>query len=366
MTWLLVVGTVLVLAILIALPFAYLEWYLKWEAQQTAGASYFARTIGERRALKQRIRRLSRPALPVLRLLAAANRARATMPSFEYEGVHGPTKVASPEIFARARKYQAQREDVFIVTQMRCGTTWMQQIVFQIVTRGQGDLSETGFGHLYNMSPWIDAATAVPMEQAPLVGAPRSRIIKSHLPVDLCPYGPDAKYIYVTRHPVDCFASIVDYNESLLGPLNPPLKTLADWFCSDRMYWRPWPDHVSGWWNWAATRPNVLFVHYEEMTRDFAGTLRRLETFLGCNLTEGERRLVTDKSSFQYMKAHEELFEMAPPTLCSVNGGEYLKKGSARRQQDVTPAIREQIVAYCRTQLRGKGYPIDRFYPDLR
>jgi len=343
----------------------YLTWYLRWESAQTRGMAYYGRSIAERRALKRRIRAYSFPILPLMRFLAYGNRARVTMPSFEYGGVSGPPKVSSPDVFARAKSYQPRPEDVFVVTQMRCGTTWMQQLVFQIMTRGEGDLSDQGFGHLDAVSPWIDALNSVSVDAAPLVGAPPARIIKSHLPATLCPWSPVAKYIYVTRHPVSCFASIVDYNRSLVGPLLPPVDVLADWFCSDRMYWLPWPKHVDGWWRRAQAEKNVLFVQFEEMIRDFDRVLDRVADFLGRALTDEERRLVARKCTFQYMKEHEELFEMAPPTMFSVRGGEYLKSGREARHEDVTPPIRKQIIDYCRTALAGAEYPAARCYPDL-
>jgi aryl sulfotransferase len=215
------------------------------------------------------------------------------------------------------------------------------------------------------MSPWIDASITVSMEDAPLVGDSKIRIIKSHLPTLLCPYGSNAKYIYVTRHPVSCFASIVDYNRSLLGPLTPPIETLAAWFCSDRMYWLPWPRHTGGWWEWAQARDNVLFVHYEEMTRDFAGVLNRVTRFLGVELSVDERQVISRKCSIQYMKEHEELFEMAAPTMFSVTGGAYLKSGKETRHEDVTQAIRDRILDYCRRAIGDEGYPAERFYRDL-
>ena len=86
------------------------------------------------------------------------------MPGFEYEGVWGPPKVSSPEVFERARNYQPQPEDVFVATQMRCGTTWMQQVVYEIVNRGQGDLSDKGHGHLYAACPWIDGVNSVSLK----------------------------------------------------------------------------------------------------------------------------------------------------------------------------------------------------------
>ena len=127
----------------------------------------------------------------------------------------------------------------------------------------------------------------------------------------------------------------------------------------------PWPRHVDGWWRWAESRNNVLFVHFEDMTRDFGAVLDRVAVFLGCTLSAEERRLITGKCSFQYMKDHEEVFEMAPPTMFSVRGGEYLKSGKESRHEDVTPDIRQQILAYCRSSLAGGSYPASAFYKDL-
>jgi len=164
---------------------------------------------------------------------------------------------------------------------------------------------------------------------------------------------------------VSCFASIVDYNRTLLGPLTPNLDKLVDWYCSDRMYWLPWPAHVAGWWQWAQNRENVLFVHYEEMIKNFVGVLDRVAGFLGYQLTGSEAELISEKCSFKYMKENEELFEMAPPNMFSVIGGKFLASGKSNRHEDVTPAIRQRILDYCRQSLRGNDYPARRFYPDL-
>jgi len=362
MSWLAIAALAGLLAIA---PLVYLSWYLAWETRETSGVAYYGRPLEARRALKQRMRRLSAPAKPVVRLLARLASPRATMPAFEYRGVSGPPKVSSPAVFERASRYQPRKEDVFVVTQMRCGTTWMQQLVYETLSRGRGNLTETGHGHLYAMSPWIDAVNSVSMEAAPLVGTPPRRIIKSHLPIDLCPYAPDATYIYVTRHPVSCFASIVDYNRSLLGPLVPAVQTLADWFCSDRMYWLPWPKHVAGWWEASARHDNVLFIHFEEMKRDFASVQERVEAQLGLTLTPDERARVAERCGFTYMQAHEEQFEMAPPTMFSVSGGKFLASGRESGAGSVPPAVQTQILEYCRRQLRGTSYPASRFYPDL-
>ena len=358
-------GVLLFVTVLFAVNFLYFAWYLRWEWRHTSRMAYYGKSLAERRALKKRIRRLSFPALPFAKLLAMGHQSQATMPVFEYEGVCGPPKISSPEVFDRAKQYQPRPEDVFVATQMRCGTTWMQQIVYEIVHRGHGDLSDQGHGHLYAACPWIDGVNSVSLEDAPLVGEKPTRIIKTHLPVKLCPYSDQAKYIYVTRHPVSCFASIIDYNRTLLGPLMPDVEKMADWFCSSRMYWLPWPEHVAGWWQWAQRRNNVRFIHYEEMTTNFTGVLDRLAAFLGYPLTADEKKLITQKCSFQYMKANEEVFEMSPPNMFSVINGKFLASGKTNRRYDVPPAVRERILEYCRGSLTGSDYPAHEFYPDL-
>lgn len=355
---------VLVLLLLIA-QVAYLLWYFRWEARNTSGMAYYGRSPAGRRALKRRIRLYSLPVIPVMRLLAAIGRTRLTMPVFDYQGVSGPPKVSSPQVFDLARQYQPQPQDVFVATQMRCGTTWMQQVVYQIVTRGRGEFTEPGRTHLYAISPWIEAANSVSMADAPIVGARPTRIVKTHLPASHCPYSPDARYIYVARHPVSCFASIVDFNRSMLGPLLPPPDTMVAWYCSDGMYWRPWPAHVDGWWQWSESRDNVLFVHFEEMTRDLGAVVDRVAALLGVQLTAGERQRIVDKSSFKYMKDQEEFFEMAPPTMFSVAGGRFMASGKEKRHEDVKPAVRDRIVSYCREAMTAGTYPAARFYPDL-
>jgi len=343
----------------------YLFWYFRWESRNTEGVAYFGRTLKERRALKRRIRLMSLPALPMAHLLSPLARRQKGLPSFEYGGVHGPMKASSPEVFAQAKGYTPRPEDIFVATQMRCGTTWMQQIVYQIITHGAGDFTDSGIRHLNTLSPWIDATNTVTMAAAPLAGTPPARIVKTHLPAELCPYSPDARYVYVARHPVSCFASIMDFNRTMLGPFLPPVDTMADWFCSDRMYWLPWPRHVEGWWRLSRERSNVLFVHFEEMNRDFGGVLDRITAFLGRTLTQDERARVIERCTFKYMKDREEWFEMAPPTMFSVAGGAFMANGSEKRHEDVTPAVRDRILAYCRAAAARGTYPAARFYGDL-
>jgi hypothetical protein len=117
------------------------------------------------------------------------------------------------------------------------------------------------------------------------------------------------------------------------------------------------------WWQWQQGQRSVRAFRGD---RDLAGTVERVGAFLGCALTPEEKRRVVEKSTFDYMKAHEEVFEMAPPTMFSAAGGEFMASGKEKRHEDVTLAVRDRILGYCRQALKGGDYPAGRFYADLK
>src|SRR5512147_1523610 len=59
----------------------------------------------------------------------------------------------TPEGEAHGLAYQSHPTDVFVVTPAKCGTTWMQQIVHGLRTRGSMDFDE-----ITRVVPWIEMA----------------------------------------------------------------------------------------------------------------------------------------------------------------------------------------------------------------
>ena len=351
----------------LGLYMVYVAKFMRWQADNTRGDAFFSRTLDERRALKSRIKRQAPFVLPVFKLLAVIF-PQKTPPLFELEGVSGPRAIASKKSYQAAADFKAGKDDIFIATQMKCGTTWMQQVVFEILHKGQGDLSDAGYRHMYALSPWIETSpmASVSIEQAPKVSEFQKRLIKTHLPTRLCPFDKRAKYIYVTRHPVSCYASAVDFMEFLMGPLAPKRQHLLAWFCSERFFFLNWAKHVEGWWQWACRYDNVMFVHFELLKADPGKVIDQIVDFLGLSLTEAEREQVINKSSFQYMKDMEENFEMSPPSIFSMSSSKrFMQSGKSQRHKDVSDEDRQAINRYMASQLQGSSYPLKRFYPDV-
>jgi hypothetical protein len=284
----------------------------------------------------------------------------------QYPGVSGPGGSCSAETFARAAAYRPRPEDVFVATQMKCGTTWMQHVVFQVLRRGRGDLVETG-REMYAVSPWLEGRKSVSIDAATLLGVERpSRIIKTHLPASLCPFSPEAKYIYVARHPISCFASCIDFVVTNVGRMAPDLAGFERWYTSaDLMWWGTWTDHVRGWWDLAAREPNVLFVYFEDMKQDLASIVRRVAAFLGVSpLTDEEVARVVHTCGFKYMQDHQDNFEMHPPHLLQSNAALFVS-GSAERHKDVPAEVRSRIARWVVADMATSSFPLAERYPDV-
>ncbi len=345
----------------------YLTWVLKWEDEQTAGLAYYGRTPAGRDRFKRSLRTHALLLSPILWLNGRLARMDFRRTRIQHKGVSGPTGSCTEETFARAEAYLPKPEDIFVVTQMKCGTTWMQHVVYEVLNRGRGNLVDSGTA-LYAVAPWIEGRKSVPVEEAPTVGTERpGRIIKTHLPVQICPWSDEARYIYVARHPVSCFASCIDFVATNAGAMAPDLAACEEWYCSpDLMWWGTWTDHVKGWWDRSQTASNVLFVFFEDMKKDLPAVVRQVAQFLGVQpLTDAELARVVEKCGFRYMQEHQEAFEMHPPHILQTNA-ELFVSGKADRHADVPAEARQRVAAWVAGEMKGSSFPLGEKYPDVR
>lgn len=358
-----IVLSLVLLGALLIFPPLLLMGLFAWHFTQTRGLKYFGKARAQREQFKARLATLSVLLKPLPYVLGEKQRAPNHF-AHRYQEMVVPGNTISLKSLKAAVQYQPQAEDIFVVTQMKSGTTWMQYLVYEILQQGRGDLSDRGHNHLCAMSPWLESMHGVSVDAAPLIGVQGQRIIKTHLPARMCPYSAEAKYIYVTRHPVSCYRSCAEFFEAVAGPLAPRREVLLDWFCSSQMWFGPWPEHVAGFWEWAQTRENVLFVHFEELKTDLPEMIRTVAEFLGVALDADAVQRIADKSSFRSMKAQEAYLEMLPPSFFSV-GQSFFKRGILHHQEELDAGTRERVLDFCRDGLRGKDYPFERFYPDL-
>ncbi|KAH9381557.1 hypothetical protein HPB48_005468 [Haemaphysalis longicornis] len=90
-----------------------------------------------------------------------------------------------PECIDSASKYKPTKDDLYIVTYVKCGTTWTQHVVYLIQTGGVPPPSAEEF---YRASPYIEVFGAECVEWMKKPGA-----LKTHLPCNLwlASWGPE-------------------------------------------------------------------------------------------------------------------------------------------------------------------------------
>jgi peroxiredoxin len=197
-------------------------------------------------------------------------------------------------------KFVPRPDDIFIATYPRSGTTWMQMILYQLTTDGSMDMA-----HIAQHCPWFERS----MNSAQgFENLPSPRIFKTHLSYGKIPKGP-GRYIYIVRDGADVAVSY--YN--LYRNYNGYKGTFAEFFeqfMRGKVHYGSWFDHVEG-WRKHRHELNVLFLTYEELTRDLAGCIRRISAFCHLEVPPEKLRLILERCSFAFMKQHESKFDPA-------------------------------------------------------
>ena len=104
---------------------------------------------------------------------------------------------------------------------------------------------------------------------------------------------------------------------------------------------------VAAWWP-LRHQPNVHFMHFSDMKRDHEGSLRAIAGFLGYRPSEAEWPVITECTSFRWMKQHEDRFELrAVGDVQILDPGAMVRKGQvgAARDDGVTAEIAAEIAA---------------------
>ena len=214
-------------------------------------------------------------------------------------------------------EFEFRDDDIIIATYAKSGTTWLQQIVSQLIFNGEEGLP------VAEMSPWLDLRVPPKEVKLPeIVRQTHRRFLKTHLPVDALVFSPMAKYIYIGRDGRDVMWSMYNHhananglwyealNETpgLVGPPigRPPdtrVEYFREWLERDGYpFWSFW-ENIRSWW---AIRelPNVKLVHFSELKADMPGMIRAIAEFLDILVDDAKWDDIVKHCSFDYMKAN--------------------------------------------------------------
>lgn len=256
-------------------------------------------------------------------------------------------------------------DDIILASYAKSGTTWMQQVLGQLIFSGAEGLDLAG------MSPWMDLRVPPKEVKLGMVAAQaHRRFLKTHLPVDALVFDATARYVYVARDGRDMVWSLHNHhmmaNDKWYGALNdtpgrvgPPIGRpdpdvaayFRHWLAHDGApFWSYW-DNVRSWW---AIRdlPNVMIVHFADLKADLPGEIARIARFIGAEPDAATMAKIVEHCTFDYMKAHAGEVTPLGGALWEGGGDSFIHKGTNGRWRDVlTPGDVAAYEARARAEL---------------
>jgi DNA-binding MarR family transcriptional regulator len=207
--------------------------------------------------------------------------------------------------------------DIIICTVPKSGTTWMQMICALLIFQ-----TPTLPAALPELSPWLeDRAKDRAKRYAELDAQHHRRFIKTHVSMNELPVDPRVTYIVVARNPLDIAISWHYQQSELPGKLNPentsgneqPAETTREWLLAriDEMgtpprgrdsYLDALLKNLSCAWERRA-EPNVVLVHYEDLSADLAGEMRRLARRLDITVPQDKWPALVQAATFEQMQS---------------------------------------------------------------
>lgn len=211
--------------------------------------------------------------------------------------------------------------DIFLVSYPRSGSTWLRNIIAEIVYGESGNT-------LGDIEKYIPDIHRTNIDQIPLKSP---RIIKSHFH-----YDPKyRKVIYIVRDPRDVYLSFFKFKLR-----QHKFNSLFTDFILDLNSGKVWPgkwnDHVHSWlfgYSFFSnkTKPDLFMLRYEDTLSDTKQIITLLSEFLGYKLNSKTLNAIIDRSSKEKMKEKQSLggFPFHPknfPFIDNANSGYWRKE----------------------------------------
>jgi aryl sulfotransferase len=173
--------------------------------------------------------------------------------------------------------------------------------------------------------------------------------VKTHTPLDGIPIDARATYIVVARHPLDMAVSLYHQGDNidrervreLTGqpeptkpqirpPLDEWLPIWINWDANPREYMDSLPGvmwHLSDAWARRA-EPNIVLVHYDDLSQDLEGEMRRLAARLGIAVPDAKWPELVHAAEFEQMRARAD--RLAPDAMGTLKDrARFFRRGSS-------------------------------------
>jgi hypothetical protein len=253
------------------------------------------------------------------------------------DGTHDPWVLAH---------FQALETDVLITTAPKAGTTWMQQILYQM--RSGGD---TDFDKIDTVVPWLERPRKDKSWRQVLDdydSLPRPRLFKTHCTAEQTPGIGTASIILTMRDPRDCCVSfyhhLMNMTDSALDIAGHQRPASFTAHVDNWLEFAAWFRNVKSWWPYR-DHEKVLLLRYKDLKRDLGEVVDQIAAFLDWELNPEQKANVLKYSSFDWMKAHDEKFSgQTESGEASFKPGRFIRQGKVGAYKElITPALEKKI-----------------------
>lgn len=241
--------------------------------------------------------------------------------------------------------------DIVISTRSKSGTTWVQMICGLLIFQTTKLPAPLGV-----LSPWLDFLVTPKDEvHGQLAAQDHRRFIKTHTPLDGVPIDDRVTYIVVARHPLDMAISLYHQGDNIdrermraltgqpvSGSPSTPRLPLRDWLLKwiradhdpreamDSLPGVMW--HLSDAWK-RRTEPNVLLLHYAELSADLDGQMREIADRLGIAVPADRWPELVQAATFKSMR--ERSSELIPGAGVLKDPAAFFHRGSSGAAREV-------------------------------
>ncbi|XP_073512367.1 sulfotransferase 2B1-like [Phyllobates terribilis] len=245
----------------------------------------------------------------------------------EYKGVLFPNNITTKEDLEFVEnEFQVRDDDIYNITYPKSGTTWMIEILSLIQKNGDPTWSNTVPN--WERGPWIeDSNVAQRLQQS----EEHPRLITSHIPKHIfinSIHGSKAKVIYTIRNPKDAAVSL--YHFSIMSTYYKDPESMDSFlkeFLTENMPYGSWFNHVKGWMEMLG-KDNFMFHTYEDLRKDFRGSVIKICKFLGKELDDEAVDSVVENASFKNMKQNNMAnYTLLPSGFMDQEKSSFMRKG---------------------------------------
>ncbi|XP_055842434.1 luciferin sulfotransferase-like [Episyrphus balteatus] len=201
--------------------------------------------------------------------------------------------------------FKVRKDDIWIVTYPKCGTTWAQEMMWMLMNDLNFD--EANSVDITERSIYFEFEGMIPTDEWKhfyLLNKQKSpRVIKSHLPISLLPrdiWRKKCKIVYVARDPKDAIISFYHHFTGMT-PYKGSIEEFTEGILTDNMIYCSYWNHVLEFWL-IREQPNILFLTFEDMKKDLRTILEVTSKFLKKEYTENQICSLMEHLSFDNMK----------------------------------------------------------------